>query len=582
MTFRRTTTFATAAILLAIAAMPTDALISQTTPATCAHTGACEIWIRSVPEGSVTDTAISPGGMKLYASVARATGTGNVRAFDAATGAVLWNRSVALAPESLQLSPDGTRLYVSGPPTLAAPQSSVLVALATSTGSVLWVRTHTGSGTAFRDFPITLTPDGARIFSTEQVSALDHRIAARDTSGTLLWTTSFGSSYGPSDLAASPDGATLLATGGNLVRAYSIASGAPMWNHLPGTGDAYVEFGSGSAVAYVAGWGADVVVRSYGTTTGTILDTATLDPLAGGSDSLQEFFVSPQTGRFSLSGTTRSSTDDTDYRALAALGSVNGGNVDIDWFATRDLPELSRTPGVALMPEGRGLLLATTGGPEGRELAEVVALSGGAVQGAARVRSLTPASGESILLSPLGDRAFVVVRPPGFGIGRNAIHAWNSDVPAQAGLFDSRQSDGGRGGDAGDSETFPSLLAVRGTTIGPFGGALFEGEDALDAYRLPIAGDDTMLVFEAEPQSAAIDLVLIHVGPDGSRIRIDATGAGGTEQILMANADAGLHTLLVAGSTLPIAGTSVFGTGGPIYVVKGSCYPFCLPTGSQE
>src|SRR5262249_20273898 len=102
---------------------------------------------------------VSPDGRSLYvtghavtavnSNGVKATGFGTI-AYDAATGARLWTRSYGPAsggasPSAIAVSPDGTRIFVSG---LRDPGERVTVAYDAATGGQLWASSGRAPGNA--------------------------------------------------------------------------------------------------------------------------------------------------------------------------------------------------------------------------------------------------------------------------------------------------------------------------------------------------------------------------------------------------------------------------------------------------
>lgn len=571
----------TVAVVATLACLPASAVLPQMTPGSCASLGGCEIWEQADGTRIGTAFALSPDGSRVF--VAGTLGNaGFVRALSAATGAVQWTRTVPLAPQALAVAPDGGRVFVSGPVSAANPGSSAISALVASTGVLSWTMTEPGvGGLAFRTYPVAVSADGATVYSTERPAVANHRIVARTAAaGATTWSAQFSASAGAGDsatvLAPAPDG-RLFAAGHGVLKAFTTA-GATLWTSVTALNTPDLAVSGDSAHVYLSGWGADARLRSYAAATGAIESTVTLAGGPGSDDTLGDLLLSRDGRRVALGGTTRTSGAD-DQRAMVAAVDVAGGALSLDWVAFTRLPDTAWKASVAFAPDDRGIYYAGTNATLRGEVPEIVAFADGAVASRARVADALGYGGFGVLASPQGDRVYFVaqaiesVAVPAPGL---RVAAWGGDAPAQVGLLDVLQADAGGVGDAGDSEDFPTSLPVRGATIGPFSAALLEADDGRDAYRIPLQNDGTSLTVSAEPLSTLVDVILVHIGPNGVRTVVNDNGAGYPEQIAIASAIHGGHTITVTYTPLSLAtGTQEQAT----YVMKGTCFPHCsLPT----
>ena len=151
-------------------------------------------------------------------------------------------------PHALAVSPDGTRLYVTGASEYphSVGSSYTTVAIDTATGSKLWVARFKG---AFSDQDVansvTVSPDSTRVYVTGQIGPpfqQDYATIAYDANtGARVWTARFGSPQ-VNDVArsivSSPDGDRVFVTGfsGNepqpgdyVTVAYDAMNGAREW-----------------------------------------------------------------------------------------------------------------------------------------------------------------------------------------------------------------------------------------------------------------------------------------------------------------------------------------------------------------
>jgi PQQ-like domain len=223
-----------------------------------AATGA-ELWQNSAGHGQ--SVAVSPNGQVVFViRSVRASGSADfaTSAFDAASGKQLWTRlyngradgtdlAVALA-----VSPGGGTVFVTGTSKgSTTAEDYATVAYAAASGRQLWVSRYNGSGRS-RDIPesIAVSPTGGVVFVTgysfgSKTGSEFATVAYRAANGKPLWTRRYGQPDGRNaadSVAVSPNGKRIFVTGSVIRR------------------------GSGSAigtVAYSAGTGAQQWVRRY-------------------------------------------------------------------------------------------------------------------------------------------------------------------------------------------------------------------------------------------------------------------------------------------------------------------------------
>jgi len=211
-----------------------------------------------------TGLVVSPDGKRVYVTggdgeTNSVTGDYGTVAYNAATGAQLWasefngptdDRDVATA---LALSPDGTRLYVTG----TTSHNDVAnyygtLAYNAATGARLWIARYRGPGGDDEASSLAVSPDGKRVFVTGASAAApfpatnyDYATIAYSASGTRLWVRRYTGTGNGNDRASSvtaPGNGTVYVTGsaydGTARRhdyatiAYDVVTGARLWVRL--------------------------------------------------------------------------------------------------------------------------------------------------------------------------------------------------------------------------------------------------------------------------------------------------------------------------------------------------------------
>ncbi len=192
-----------------------------------------------------------PGGIEAYdyATVAYAATTGArawVKRYDG--GANKFD-----AASSVAVSPDSTRVFVSG--TSIGPTTGndvAIVAYDTSAGGVAWAARNTGTSAASNDNSfkrsLAVSPDGTRVFvtgyGTTTLNGTDYSTRAYNAaSGSVAWTARYdGPGHrgdNPTAIAVSPDGTRVAVTGvsegANLISDYAtvvyrVTTGGVIWS----------------------------------------------------------------------------------------------------------------------------------------------------------------------------------------------------------------------------------------------------------------------------------------------------------------------------------------------------------------
>lgn len=255
--------------------------------------------------------AASPDGTKVFAT-GYSGGFGETIAYDAVTGAKLWDASYdgpadfGAAFFEISASADGSKVFVAGYTSGATTGSDyATVAYDASSGSQIWDKTYAGpqSSTVFDDSiqDMAVLPDGTVVVTGISAGITDFdyaTVAYAGDSGKRLWARRYD---GPADgddlafgVAGSPDSSTVFVTGWSrstsydyATIAYDVSTGTKIWlKRFDGPGhfddqasdiasapDGSTVFVTGTSgkvtadfgtVAYDAATGAELWVRFYG------------------------------------------------------------------------------------------------------------------------------------------------------------------------------------------------------------------------------------------------------------------------------------------------------------------------------
>ena len=185
--------------------------------------------------------ALSPDGSKVFVtgkSTSQASYDAATVAYDSATGATLWVDRFEGATHgfdqgtTIAVSPDGSRVFVggvtNGPPILGSADFLTL-AYDAETGGRLWASTYDGPahlGDAVH--ALAVSPDGSKVFVSGESDGDNFErdwltIAYDAPSGTPLWHERLGSNGSANALAVSPDGTELFVSGSQVPPGFSDA-----------------------------------------------------------------------------------------------------------------------------------------------------------------------------------------------------------------------------------------------------------------------------------------------------------------------------------------------------------------------
>jgi hypothetical protein len=328
-------------------------------------------------------------GRLLIVAVVGAVLIGAVSAAAATPGTALWVRHYDAHSEDLAqamaVSPDGSKLYVTGYSSGAAGYDYATVAYSLLGGAQLWARRYNDPSNG-DDFArvIAVSPDGSRVFVTGQstgaTSATDYVTVGYDAaSGATLWVRRYsgpgvGQDYADA-LATSPDGSKVFVTGESVgvathedyaTVAYNARTGARLWiQRYNGPGDGYdlahsIAVSPDGRTAFVTGTAsdsADYTTIAYDTSTGARRWLRRYSGLAGFANEARSVAVSPDGSSVFVTGQSAGADFTTDY-ATVAYDASTGATI---WVRRSSGPGISGDSATALVPSSDGSSVFVTG-----------------------------------------------------------------------------------------------------------------------------------------------------------------------------------------------------------------------------
>lgn len=349
-----------------------------------------------------TALAVSPDGARVFVTGSVTKGIGGYGSIgtvanDTATGDKLWASLYDIpgrggGGEDIEMSPDGSHVYVTG--YIGGPNgySYATVAYDASTGAELWARRYQGSGYDVAR-AVDVNPDGSSVFvtgiSARSSHGLQYVTLSYDAStGVKLWTRRYHAP-GPDDaqgrtdawaedLEVSPDGSTVFVTGSS--------------------------FQSVSRKR-------DYATLAYDATTGSRLWISRYDGPAHRVDLAADLAVSPDGSRVFVTGRSPSGTTSRVDYATVALDAATGTNL---WTSRYDGPDNGvahsgdEARALAVSPDGSSVFV--TGASVGVTIDDGVAtVAYDAATGAQRwVTRCCNANVRGLVVSPDGSQVFVV------------------------------------------------------------------------------------------------------------------------------------------------------------------------------
>jgi WD40 repeat protein len=333
--------------------------------------------------------AVSPDGATVFVA-GSASSQFAVAARDSATGAERWTfrasdpRDLADFLHAIAVSPDGGLVFATGDAEVTPEtREYVTVAIDAATGDPVWgAREEVSAGDAAIPNAIAVSPDGSRVFVTGSRTGTDggsdfwdYFTVAYDTAtGARAWSSTYGgpgvNADVPVDIGVSPAGDLVYVTGTSVgdgtgrdfaTVAYDAATGEEQWVARHGAeGDDYAAAlvpGPGGGRLYVTGTlrtfigDPDIGVVVYQAGSGAQLDAAAID--TGTADGASDLALSPRGGRVFVTGGVG-----YDFLTVA----LSAATLRRVWTSTYSGPSggLDSAVAVAVSPDGRGVYVTGT------------------------------------------------------------------------------------------------------------------------------------------------------------------------------------------------------------------------------
>jgi hypothetical protein len=276
----------------------------------------------------------------------------SISALAATPGSVVWSKRFNGSGNSSDqasadaVSPDGSTVFVTGYVYQSFTGNDYgTVAYNASTGAVRWTKRYNGPGfSSDQAYAVAVSPDGSRVFvtgSSYSTTSLDYATVAYDaSSGATLWTKRYNGPGNTSDeayaLGVSPNGAKVFVTGYSYgsgtqdyaTVAYGASSGSELWvkrynganyedtaTTLDVSPDGTTVFVSGRS--YGPSTGFDYATVAYGTGTGVQRWVKRYNDPINSDDQARSIGVSPDSSTVFVTGFSNQSTTGYDYTTIA-------------------------------------------------------------------------------------------------------------------------------------------------------------------------------------------------------------------------------------------------------------------------
>ena len=319
-------------------------------PGVGSHGGDTASDLAVTPDGTKVIVTGSSSGPLTHTDVATI-------AYDAATGAMVWGvrfdgpRSKLDGAGALAFNPDGTRVFVTGYSDYFRFYGTQYVTLSydISTGAEMWTTLYDSPvdsepGDSGRS--LAVSPDGTRVFVTGSTTEEYATLAYDAETGEQIWVDRYdaGGYAGARSVAVSPDAATVFVTGNSEISlndggdyatlAYDASTGARLWvARYPSRADqggrasSVVVSPDGTKVFVTGGTfgsrlGSGYATLAYDADTGTRLWIARFTG-AGGAGEARSLVLSPDGTTAFVTGTSNGLRTGADYLTIAYDVTLN-------------------------------------------------------------------------------------------------------------------------------------------------------------------------------------------------------------------------------------------------------------------
>jgi PQQ-like domain len=402
---------------------------------------------------------VSPDGSKVFVTGTSSRGLYDFAtlAYDAATGSQLWIARYNSGccgdnyAKALGVSPDGSKVFVTGWGGSTSNPDYATVAYDATTGDQLWATTYDGPqhGTDLA-YALALSPDGSKVFVAGDSGPIsngrDYATVAYDAAtGAQLWASRYDVGYvdEPHALGVSPDGSKIFLTGestppGSSYRdyvtiAYDAASGSRLWTQqysAPRAKSTDVAYALGvspdGSKVFVTGkaWygpspaSYDYATVAYDAATGTQLWLSRYDKTGGGDDIARALSISPDGSQVFVTGQSFESASGDDY-ATVAYDSSTGGRLWVKRYngaanGTDDAQAL------AVSPDGSNVFVTGRSEGTGSDFDYATVAYDSSTGGRLWVKRYNGAANgtddaQALAVSPDGSNVFVTGRSEGTG-----------------------------------------------------------------------------------------------------------------------------------------------------------------------
>ena len=391
--------------------------------------------------------ALAAGAFVPALSAPQAAATGQHRVAAVTPGQQLWvkryhgSQMPANFPAGAVMSPDGTKVFVTGTSSAPGKQEYATAAYRAATGARLWVARYPGKWFLTSANSIAVSPGGRLVFvtgqSTRSGTTTDYTtVAYRAATGAKVWATRYNGPASRDDtatsVAVSPRGNIVFVTGFSqstasgrdyATVAYRAATGTQLWAkryNVTGRSDdttAALAVSPNGQTVFVTGYTfplrghADYVTIAYRAATGKLQWHARYNGPGKGDDIASSVKVTPDSSTVLVTGTSYGGPRVGSDWATVAYRAATGAQL---WVSRYDGPDngYDGASSLAVGPRGTRVYVTgfSTGKTSGRDCATVAYRTATGAQVWAK-RYSGPGnradSGSSIATSPDGSKVFI-------------------------------------------------------------------------------------------------------------------------------------------------------------------------------